>query len=300
MEHEPQYVEVLTREFNTVVAENIFKPHYIWKSPDSFDFTATDKLAEFAAKHNMTLRGHTLVWHAAVPTWLKDGDYSADNIRELLHKYINAVVTKYKGVIPVWDVVNEAISDGENADWRENSFWYEKLGDGFIADAFTWAHEADPACKLYYNDYESEDLRSKGNRVYKLAQDLLASGVPIHGVGLQGHLVDGFRANDDHRAQVRRIAALGLDWQYTEVDIRLKLDGNPATPEQLELQAQGYADLINICMKEPRCTGFLTWGFTDKYSWIPGFRPGEGASLPFDEHYQPKPAYHAISKELAA
>jgi endo-1,4-beta-xylanase len=77
------------------------------------------------------------------------------------------------------------------------------------------------------------------------------------------------------------------------------LDGNPPTQEQLGIQADGYRDLLDICMSEPGCAGFLTWGFTDKYSWIPGFRKGQGAALPFDEEYRPKPAYFAIADELA-
>lgn len=296
---EPQYAQVLAREFNICVAENSFKPAYVWKGPHEYFFEDTDRLAAFARENNMALRGHTLIWHQSVPIWLKEGGYKPAEVRDLLRAYIHEIVERYRGQMTAWDAVNEAVEDGENPGLRKESFWHQTLGPEYIDLAFQWAHEADPNVPLYYNDYEAENMGPKSNAVYSLVKDMKARGIPIHGVGLQAHLINGWRVNDEHRENVRRIAALGLEWQITECDIRIQLDGKDPTDQQLQDQAAGYAGLIRLCLEEPNCKGFLAWGFTDAHSWIPGFRPGQGAALPLDEHYKPKPAYHAIAEALA-
>lgn len=295
---EPRYAEILSREFNTVVAENVFKPHFVWAGPDDYRWDNADRLAQFARENGMALRGHTLVWHQAVPAWLQAGGYTSSEVRRLLEDYIHAIVSRYRGQVCDWDVVNEAIAEGDDPGLRENSFWFKAIGPEYIDLAFRWAHEADPNARLYYNDYEAEDMRPKGNAVFALVKGLQKRGVPIHGVGLQCHLVNGWRVTDEHRQNVRRIADLGLTWQVTECDIRMQLEGGAPTREQLETQAAGYHDVIELCLCEPGCRGFLCWGFTDKHSWIPEFRQGWGAALPLDEEYCAKPAYRAIQRAL--
>jgi endo-1,4-beta-xylanase len=295
---ESAYGDTIRREFDMVVAENAFKAHMVWRGPREYDFADTDRLAQFARDNGMILRGHTLVWHQAVPKWLSEGSFTTGNVSDLLRDYIHAIAGRYKGAITAWDVVNEAITDGESPGYREDSFWFKAIGPDYVKLAFAWAHEADPDARLYYNDYESEDTRPKGNAVFAMVKELKSAGVPIHGVGLQCHFINGWRATDGHRDNVRRIAELGLDWQVTEADIRMQLDGKPATVEQLAEQAAGYRDLVDLCLTEAGCTGFLTWGLTDAHSWIPGFRKGWGAALLLDEQYQPKPAYDAIAEAL--
>lgn len=302
---DPRYTETLRREFNACVAENAFKPSEVWVGPREYDFAATDHLADFAAENNMLLRGHTLVWHQQTPRWLKDPDaFAPEELRGLLRDYIHALVGRYRGRIAHWDVVNEAIHDpapeGAIPGLREESIWHHTLGVDYLRLAFQWAHEADPNARLYYNDYETEALGPKSDAVYALLRSLNAEGTPIHGVGFQGHLINGWRLSEAHRANVRRFVDLGLEWAITEADIRMQLDGVPPTAEQLADQAEGYAGLCNLCLTEPRCAGLIFWGFTDAHSWIPGFRKGWGASLPLDETYRPKPAYHAVYDALAA
>jgi endo-1,4-beta-xylanase len=300
---DPRYAETLGREFNACVAENAFKPSEVWGGPREYDFSTTDRLADFAAENGMLLRGHTLVWHQQTPRWLRDAPtVPPDELRDLLRDYIHAVVGRYKGRIAHWDVVNEAVRDpgpdGATPGLREESVWHRALGPDYLPLAFRWAHEADPDARLYYNDYEIEAAGPKSDAVYALLRGLVAEGVPVHGVGFQGHLLNGWRATDAHRANIRRFVALGLEWAVTEADIRMQLDGNPPTPEQLTDQAQGYKDLTRLCVTEPNCRGLIFWGFTDAHSWIPGFRKGWGAALPLDEDYRPKPAYHAVCEAL--
>jgi endo-1,4-beta-xylanase len=290
------YRSVLQREFNMIVAENCFKQAFVWMGPKEFDFSNTDYLASFAHESGMLLRGHTLLWHASMPKWLVDGDFSPSEIRDLLKNYIQTIVTRYKDSVNCWDVVNEAVSDDNGA--MRPTFWLEKLGENYIEDAFRWAHEANPNASLYYNDYESEDIGPKSNTIYNIASTLVKNGAPIHGIGLQAHLLNGWRATDGHRSNIRRFADLGLDWQVTECDIRIELSDGKASTSQLEEQAVSYADLIALSLSEPKCSAFLVWGFADKYSWIPGFWKGWGASLPLDENFERKPAYNAIKRAL--
>jgi endo-1,4-beta-xylanase len=300
---EPEYSAVLAREFDMVVAENAFKPSEVWVAPDRYDFSHTDRLADFADEHGMALRGHTLVWHQQTPRWLRgEAIPPPDELRDMLRQYIHAVVGRYRGRVVHWDVVNEAVHDpspdGATPGRREESVWHLALGPSYLPLAFHWAHDADPDARLYYNDYEIEDLGPKSDAVYALLRSLLGAGVPVHGVGFQGHLINGWRAAESHRENVRRFVALGLEWAVTEADIRMPLDGRAPTPEQLAVQAAGYGDLARLCLEEPDCRGLVFWGFSDAHSWIPGFRKGWGAALPLDEQYQPKPAYDAVLAAL--
>ncbi len=302
---EAVYTETLSREFSACVAENAFKPSEVWTGPREYGFSETDRLADFAGQHGMLLRGHTLVWHQQTPRWFaREGQSIPEgDLRGLLRDYIHAIVGRYKGRIAHWDVVNEAISDpGEDGSapvLREESIWHRALGPDYLRQAFEWAHEADPAARLYYNDYEIEATGPKSDAVYALLQRLIADGVPIHGIGFQGHLLNGWQADETQRENIRRFTDLGLEWAITEADIRMQLDGAAPTDEQLATQAAGYEDLTRLCLTEPNCRGLIFWGFTDAHSWIPGFRKGWGAALPFDESYRPKPAYRAIQAALA-
>ncbi len=178
----------------------------------------------------------------------------------------------------------------------ENSLWLNALGPGYIRLAFGWAHEADPQAKLFYNDYGGEALGPKSDAIYNLLRTLKARGTPIDGIGLESH----FWAEDPPNfrsvvANLKRLAALGLEIHITEFDDAVRL---PATAEKLQQQANVYRNYLEACLSVSSCKAFVTWGFTDKYSWIPRFLPGKGAGLPLDENFKPKPAYKAIFDEL--
>jgi endo-1,4-beta-xylanase len=163
------------------------------------------------------------------------------------------------------------------------------LGREYIAQAFRWAHEADPNAKLFYNDYSAEGLNAKSDAILELVKSLLADGVPIHGVGFQTHVNSDFDVNAVRmRENLERFKALGLDVQLTEVDVQTR----GAPPEKWQRQAKVYEDLMRVCLSV-KCSAFVTWGFTDAYSWRAGSAP-----LPFDINYQPKPAYFALLEAL--
>lgn len=289
---ETTYRDVLRREFNVLVGENMMKFSELRPSPEGFNWAHADALVDFAEANGMRLRGHTLVWHQQLPQWVTSGTWSEQQAAELLEEHIKTVVGRYRGRIWAWDVINEAIED--TGGYRADSFWQRRLGPDYIAMAFRWAHEADPDAVLYYNDYEAEGVNPKSDAIYELLRDLRQTGVPIHGAGWQMHLGEGWRVTAEHHHNAARLRELGLELSVTEMDVRLS---TPPLPAQLQSQAESYREATELALET--CAALLTWGFTDRYSWIPGFRPGFGAALPFDADYQPKPAYRAMQQVLA-
>jgi endo-1,4-beta-xylanase len=289
---EPAYAEVLKREFNMLTTENALKFGPVHPAPDRYDWRAADTVIEYAEANDMLVRGHTLVWHRQLPSWVQDGDWTREDLLDVLHEHIMTVVGRYKGRIAAWDVVNEAIDDdGELRD----TIWLRVIGPDYIELAFRWAHEADPEALLFYNDYSCEALGCKSDAVYELVQDLLAKDVPIHGVGWQMHVALGSAPPLGHvKSNLERLGALGLQVQITEMDVRLR-DTKPST---LQRQAQIYGDTLQLCIDSPSCTAFVLWGFTDRHSWIPGAFKGWDDALIFDKAYTPKPAYAAMCEVL--
>ncbi|MEJ3748754.1 endo-1,4-beta-xylanase [Actinomycetes bacterium KLBMP 9797] len=290
------YRETIAREFNSVTAENVMKWESIEAQRGVLDFTAADQLVDFARANGQQVRGHTLLWHNQNPSWLTDGvasgEIDAAELRQILRRHVIEVAGHFRGRIYAWDVVNEVIDD--NGQLRD-SFWLQQLGPGYIADVFRWARQADPKAKLYLNDYNVEGVNAKSTAYYELAKQLRRDGVPVHGFGVQGHLGVQYGFPGQVLENLRRFERLGLETAFTEVDVRM-----PMPPDDTKLQAQAYAysSLLTACLLAQRCVSFTVWGYTDKYSWVPGFFTGQGAANLLDEAFQPKPAYDAVSQTL--
>jgi endo-1,4-beta-xylanase len=181
------YRDRIAVEFSSVTAENVMKWETIEPERGELDFGLADELMAFARENRQRVRGHTLLWHNQLPSWLTEGvasgEITPDELREILRQHITDVVSHFRGRIDLWDVVNEVIDD--DAELRD-TIWLQQLGPGYIADAFRWAHRADPRAKLYLNDYNVEGINDKSDAYYALAQQLLDEGVPLHGMGVQG------------------------------------------------------------------------------------------------------------------
>jgi endo-1,4-beta-xylanase len=291
---EDLYAETLAREFNMLTPENVMKFGPLRPSPDRFSFHEADVIVDFAEAHAMKVRGHTLVWHHQLPSWLTESNWSRDELIRILQEHIATVVGKYRGRIRVWDVLNEAIADDGSL---RDTIWLRGIGPEYIDMAFRWAHEADPDALLFYNDHGGEGLGQKADAIYTLVQDLLQRGVPIHGLGLQTHVgLDSSPQPQDVAANMDRLSALGLEIHITEMDVRIE---DPATEEKLVEQARVYRDMLEVCLFTQNCTAFVLWGFTDRYSWIPSCCKGWDAALIFDKSYRPKPAYNSLIDGLA-
>jgi len=298
---ESDYATTLGREFNQVTAEYVMKFEPTHPGPTTYSFTQADSIVTFARARNMAVRGHAFVWHISNPRWLTTGNYTPEQLSDILQDHIKTVGGHFAGRVYAWDVVNEAFND--NGSLR-STIWYDGPGIGlkgteYIEQAFRWAHEADPKALLFYNDYSAEGLNAKSNAIYEMARDFVTRGVPIHGIGLQAHFTANIGSIANIESNIRRITELGLQAHITELDVRVAVDSSGrATDAVLATQAQIYNNIVTSCLKFPLCTSIQTWGFTDKYSWIPGSFPGLGAALEFDANYAPKPAYNAMLNAL--
>ncbi|MFQ5616006.1 MAG: endo-1,4-beta-xylanase, partial [Anaerolineales bacterium] len=289
------YSQALAREFNILTPENSLKFEFVHPEPGRYDFCQADTIAAFAQANGMLMRGHALVWEQQLPPWVRQLDIPREEWMKLLRDHIFTVAGRYQGQIAAWDVVNEAFTkEGPLKD----TIWLKNIGPAYLDLAFLWAHEADPNARLFYNDFDSEGLNAKSDAIYALAQDLLARGIPIHGVGMQMHLIEPSPPDPaEVAANFQRLADLGLEVQITEFDVRIL---EPATPEKLQHQAQIYREIMEVCLAAPNCNTFVMWGLSDRVSWIPFYFEGWGSPLILDEDYQPKPAYDALFEVLSA
>jgi endo-1,4-beta-xylanase len=293
------YAQALGREFDYIVPENDLKFAETEPAAHVFNFCPGDQMVNYAQGNGMKMRGHNLVWWTDLPDWLTNGNYTSAQASAILLEHINSVVGHFKGKLTDWDVVNEAISDSPPYGLKP-SYWLTQLGDNYVDMAFQWAHAADPNAKLFYNDYGGEGLGGKSDGIYNYVQGMLSRGIPVNGVGLQMHVtLDGAPSQSDISANMARLGALGLEVHVSEMDVQLAVDANGnASAADLASQAVIYQYVMAACLANLNCTGFLTWGITDLYSWIPAAFPGFGAALLLDQQYNPKPAYNSVSTTL--
>ncbi|GGT85427.1 endo-1,4-beta-xylanase [Streptomyces violascens] len=271
-------------QFGTLTPGNEMKWDTTEPSQGTFNFAPADRIVSFAQANSMKLRGHTLVWHSQLPSWVNS--LPTAQVKAAMENHITNEVAHYKGKLYSWDVVNEPFN--EDGSFRSDAF-YNAMGSGFVADALRTARAADPNAKLYLNDYNIEGQNPKSDAMYNLVKSLKSQGVPVDGVGFQAHFVLA-QAPSTFKANLQRFAALGVNVAITELDDRIQL---PASSASLAQQASDYAAVINTCLAVTGCVGITQWGVGDADSWIPGTFPGYGAATMYDANYRPKPAYTA-------
>lgn len=291
MSDSAQFLSTAKAEFNLVTPENCMKWDATEPNQNQFNFNAANTLVNWAAQNNYKVHGHALVWHSQTPNWVQN--LNAANMESAMYNHIEKVMGQYKGKIPMWDVVNEAFE--ENGSYR-NSFWYRTMGKTFIEKAFTKARTVDPNCKLIYNDYNLEYTGAKSDGAYAMLKDFKSRNIPVDGIGFQMHLDIQYAIDyNDFAKNLQRFADLGLEIYVTEMDVRVPQ--NPSSAD-LEKQASYYKNIIEKCMAQPAVKAIQVWGFTDKYSWVPGTFPGRDDGLIFDRNYNPKPAYYAMQAAI--
>ncbi|PKV82957.1 endo-1,4-beta-xylanase [Streptomyces sp. TLI_146] len=276
-------------QFGMLTPTNEMKWDTIEPSRGSFSYGPADRLVSFAQTHSMRVRGHTLVWHSQLPSWVNS--LPGSQVKTAMENHINNEVTHYKGKLYAWDVVNEPFN--EDGSFRTDAF-YNAMGSGYVADALRTARAADPTAKLYLNDYNIEGLNAKSDAMYNLVKSLKGQGVPLDGVGFQAHFILG-QIPSSFKANLQRFTALGVNVAITELDDRMPL---PPSADKLARQAGDYASVVNTCLTVSGCVGLTQWGVGDPDSWIPGTFPGYGAATLYDANYQPKPAYTASANAL--
>lgn len=317
-ESDVRAVEIVKTNFNSITPENVLKWALVHPERARYDFEASDRFVKFGEKHGMFIVGHTLVWHKQTPDWVfqdeKGNAIDRETLLKRLRDHIFTVVGRYKGRIKGWDVVNEALNqDGT----MRQSPWLKIIGADYLARAFQFAHEADPAAELYYNDYDL-DLPAKRAGAVALIKELKAAGVPISGVGLQDHSLMDWPTLADKDATITAFSALGVKVHITELDVdvlpRTTKPGAdyavdvPVTPqinpfvdglsnEMHAALAKRYEELFRIYMKHRDTIERVTfWGVTDGDSWLNNW-PIKGRTnypLLFDRNGKAKPALDAV------
>ena len=292
---------LVMREFNSMTCENDMKPEPTEPREGQFNWENADRIANFCRTHGIKLRGHCLMWHSQIGQWMYNDNPTKEVFYQRMKNHIQAVVSRYKDIVYCWDVVNEAMTDDANAeDPYRQSPMYKLCGDEFIAKAFQFAHEADPNALLFYNDYNECDP-VKSQRIYNMVKKMKAAGVPIHGIGMQGHYnIYGptEQAIDDAIKLYKQVVS---HIHVTELDIRV----NAEMGGQLRFSREGvnisdsvkqhladqYARVFNVFRKHKDVIDCVTfWNLGDRDSWL-------GAAnypLPFDSEYKPKLAYDVI------
>jgi endo-1,4-beta-xylanase len=302
------YAKHFAAECNMLVPENVLKMGPVHPEPERYNFEPADFMAAFCQKHGMKMRGHTLVWHSQTFPWFKE-KVTNENARRILEEHVRTVAGRYRGKIDSWDVVNEAIEvkDGVTGGLRKSQ-WLEVLGPEFIDMAFKAAREADPAATLVYNDYglDYADAGSEAKRaaVLKLLHGMQERKVPLDGFGTQAHLNIASREKfnpDVLRKFLGEVASLGLKIYVTELDVI-----DQALPDDIEARDKGVAEFyeayLTAALDVKEVVAVLTWGLTDKYSWLARRHPRPSGApirpLPLDSEYNRKPAWRAIAKTM--
>ena len=323
---DPIELGVVARDFNALTAENCMKPMFMQPNEGEYFFKASDYCVDFAEANSMVLVGHTLVWHAMTADWFFKDEAGQLPSRELMlermRTHIDTVVGRYKGRIPYWDVVNEAVlyqGAGNSAVFRESP-WFKAIGEDYIELAFRHTHAVDPDAKLYYNDYNMTK-KEKVDFVLEMVSGMRAKGVPIHGVGMQGHWMLDWPSLSDIEYALRTFADAGIPVSITELDITVLPDPpshsganvtdnvefaekyNPYSQsipdEVLKEQADRYQEIFELFLKyKSNIERVSFWGTSDSQSWKNSY-PMKGRTdypLLFDRKFNSKPAYHSLLK----
>lgn len=305
-----EYREHLGQEYTSLTHENYLKWEFVQPEEGEFHFEEADAVVEFAQEHGMDVRGHALFWHSQNPEWLEegaeDGEYSEEELREILEEHVRTVVSRYAGCIQQWDVANEIFDDEEEPALRDGSYeesgniWIRELGPEILDDVFEWAHEEDPDALLFYNDYALDGTNAKSDAYYELIEEQLERDVPVHGFGTQTHLSleYGFDA-EDYQENLQRFEDLGLETAVTEIDVRGEVDEDDQMSEADRAEAaQRYESALEACLALDSCDSFTVWGTLDEHSWIPNTFEGEGDATLHEGDYERKPHYCALQRGL--
>ncbi len=298
----PEFRALLGAEFNSTTAG------VYWSAteprPGVFDFSTPDTAVAEARARGLRIRGHPLVWgRLALPAWVNAIDDPSE-LRSRMHAHVDTIVRRYAGAVAQWDVVNEPLTlfgAPGATDGLEPYVFHRLLGPDYIAEALAVAHAADPTAELFVNDFFVLAPGPKQDRFFRLAEELLAAGAPLHGVGFQGHVTPPFGPTyrpsaAEMQATLERFAALGLAVEITEVDVTV-----PApTPCEFARQAEVYRDIMAACLAVPACRGVTVWGMGDGFTWIESLFGIDGRPLLYDLAWQPKPAYRALLETLLA
>lgn len=298
------YTGILTSQFDFILADNTpnwyFTDGGLRPGPNSYNFKQMDKIVAFAQSRNMAIQAHHYVWGEQkwLPDWLKRGNYTKQQLLDLVKQHILIVGRHYSGKIAMWTVVNEPFTRQAHL-YNLRDWWADHTGgQTYIADSFIWARQADPKSKLILNDFNNESINETSNAMYSYVKDALGRGVPIDGIGMQMHL-DGTKPPDKQSviANMKRFAALGLGVYITEFDVNMNdVPGSSSIKNRIE--GDIYYSMMRACIESQVCHSFAYLGITDSETWYNYVGAHDPRPLMFDTKYRPKPAFYATRAAL--
>jgi endo-1,4-beta-xylanase len=297
---EPEAAAIIANTFSMIADGNDLKfANRLRPTPDTYDFSSGDRAVSWAEQHGMLFRGHCLVWWNALPDWFHSYVTPA-NAKQVMTSHISTVVKHYAGRVYSWDVVNEAIMPDKRPDGLGRRPWLDFMGPEYIDLAFYAAHDADPKARLVLNEnYIEHDTPGEIGRrtsLLALATRLKKSGVPITGIGLQGHLRGNTPLDKPGMNKfLNQIKDLGLEIMVTELDVDDVDVPGPLIDETVARKYAEFIDLVGPFVK------VITFEQLRDSSNLPK-RPDGLSHRPdlLDAAYQPTPAYAAVVKALLA
>lgn len=295
---EKDFSDAFKNSFSQVSAEYEMKMTHLWTSATVYSWTNADFIVNYASSNNMKVHGHALLWYQSFPTWFKNAAYDSLNFENNIKAYIQTVVSRYAGKIISWDVANEIFND--NGSLRDDGIAYKIFKDplAFYGRCFQYARNADPAVKLFYNDYDIVLNLSKRNAVKAMVARFKRDGYPIDGLGEQCHTTI-WTTSILRRAGFSDLASAGLLMHISELDVRVnknKSDAYVFTETEQQKQYDTYKDIAEMFELLPQEQKFAitTWGLSDKYTWITGWWHPKEYPLLFDNYYGKKKAYNGF------
>ena len=291
----PIYRGVVTKEYNSITAENAMKFAALHPSATTYNWTDADEIVSFAQSNGKRVHGHTLNWYSSLPAWVTNFSGDSTAWENMMRSHIHTVVARYKGKVASWDVVNEYFnSDGT----VRQTIWVTKLGANYIGRCFQYAHAADPDALLFYNDFGHEYSPLKRNAIQALINSFKAKGIPIHGIGMQFH-TSYTQTNDNILSAMLWAQSTGLKVHISELDVKVNM-GNAKDfvfdPNLAAQQAEKYMFITEAykSVSKAQQFGITMWNVGDADSWIPNFQNAPDWPCIFDAGYKRKPAYRGL------
>jgi endo-1,4-beta-xylanase len=294
-----QYETIVQKQFNSITAENIFKPAYLHPAENIFDWTNADSLFNYCTKYHKRLYGHTLIWHQQLPQWMLNfqGNTAAwDNMMKL---HIQTIMLHFKGKVKAWDVVNEAFNEDGTL---RNTIWLQHIGNSYIEKAYQYAKQADADALLFYNDYNIESNNNKRTAILSLLNNLRNKGIKIDGIGLQMHINTSSAEPSEITNTIKLFSDNSYKVHLSELDISVNpLSSNSIDKDQaFNTQAKLLVAIVKAYnqLPNPQQFGITFWGVSDQHSWIRDFYNRVDYPLLYDDTYQPKPMYCSLKNNL--
>ena len=301
---EKPFADILTSQFDFGLADNTpnwyFTDGGMRPSATTYNYKQVDQVLAFSKTHNMPIQAHHLLWGEEkwLPEWLKKGNYTKEQIMDIIHDHIQTVGSHYSGQIKEWTVVNEAFTRGQHFYGLNDWFADHTGGKEYIDNAFIWARAADPHAKLILNDFNNEGINDVSNEMYDYTKAAKERGVPIDGIGMQMH-IDGTHppTKDEVISNMKRFGALGVEVYVTEFDVNMNdIKANGNSKDQIE--ANIYYEMMRACIESKVCHSFAFLGITDKETWYNYLGVPDARPLMFDKKYNPKPAFYSVRAAL--